>query len=296
MNLYMPLHRSARVLSAVAALLGSAQAQDAGTSYVFGQFGDEFRLTLESKVGYYFRFQASPDLSQSFTNVAIALGDPGPTLVHRAEEGETRFFFRFEPISLFAPRDSDGDGMDDRYELERPDRLDPMDPDDARELGPDGQPNLAAYLRTLFGSPRLPPQFISREATVFNFGQPTASVEIISREVSVFNSLPGSGAPLTEFSQAISREVTVFNFGSPAATEEAISRELSVFNFGAPPHGTEAIGRELTVYNAEPASASPFADFPSVVSREVTVFNFGQPSAAMEAISREVTVLNFQEP
>lgn len=53
MNLYNPLHRSALLLSSVVALLGPAQAQDAGTSYAFGQFGDEYRLTLEGKVGHF---------------------------------------------------------------------------------------------------------------------------------------------------------------------------------------------------------------------------------------------------
>ena len=285
MKLYMPLHRSALLLSAVVALLGPAHAQDSGASYVFGQFGDEYRLTLESKVGYYFGFQASPDLGQSFTNVAIALGDPGPTLIHKPVEGETRFFFRFEPISVFAPRDSDRDGMDDLWELTH--GLDALDPADASQASPNiaGLTNLEEYRRR-FGLGAERPQFYSREVSLFNFGAPTARFEAISREQSVYN----FGSPPFRI-EAVGRELSIFNGERPptAGYPEAYSREVSVYNFGAPPFRTEAIGREVSVFNGERPA---IAGYPEAYSREVSLFNFGAPIARVEAISREVSVFN----
>jgi hypothetical protein len=285
MNLYKPLHRSALLLCSVVALLGPAQAQDAGTSYVFGQFGDEYRLTLESKVGFYFGFQASPDLSQSFTNVAIALGDPGPTLVHRPEDGETRFFFRFEPISVFAPRDSDRDGMDDLWELTHD--LDALDPADANQASPNiaGLTNLEEYRRR-FGLSAERPQYYSREVSLFNFGVPTARFEAISREQSVFN----FGSPPFRI-EAVGRELSIFNGERPptAGYPEAYSREVSLYNFGSPPFRIEAIGRELSVFNGERPA---IGGYPEAYSREVSLFNFGAPTARVEAISREVSVFN----
>jgi hypothetical protein len=285
MNLYQPIHRSALLLSSLVALLGPAQAQDQGASYVFGQFGDEYRLTLEGTVGFYFGFQGSPDLGQSFTNVAIALGDPGPTLVHRAGEGEMRFFFRYEPISVFAPRDSDRDGMDDLWELTH--GLDALDPTDASQASPNiaGLTNLEEYRRR-FGLNGEKPQFYSREVSLFNFGAPTARFEAISREQSVFN----FGSPPFRI-EAVGRELSIFNGERPptAGYPEAYSREVSVHNFGAPPFRIDAIGRELSVFNGERPA---IGGYPEAYSLEVSLFNFGAPTARVEAISREVSVFN----
>jgi hypothetical protein len=285
MKLYVPLHRFAQLLSAVVALLGAAQAQDADTPYTFGRSGDEYRLTLDSKVGYYFGFQTSPDLDLAFTNVAIALGDPGPTLIHKPVEGETRFFFRFEPISVFAPRDSDRDGMDDLWELTH--GLDALDPADASQASPNiaGLTNLEEYRRR-FGLGAERPQFYSREVSLFNFGAPTARFEAISREQSVYN----FGSPPFRI-EAVGRELSIFNGERPptAGYPEAYSREVSVHNFGAPPFRIDAIGRELSVFNGERPA---IGGYPEAYSLEVSLFNFGAPTARVEAISREVSVFN----
>lgn len=263
----------------------SSRAQDADTPYTFGPFGDEYRLTLGTTVGYYFGFQASPDLGQSFTNVALVLGDPGPTLVLKPEEGETQFFLRFEPISVFAPRDSDRDGMDDLWELIH--GLDPLAAADAGQASPNfaGLTNLEEYRRR-FGLSAAKPQYHSREVSLFNHGAPTALFEAISREQSVFN----FGSPPFRL-EALGRELSVFNGerGPIAGYPEAYSREVSLYNFGAPPFRTEAIGREVSVFNGERPA---LAGYPESYSREVSVFNLGAPTAGLEAISREVTVFN----
>lgn len=283
---HFPNLRAAVVLLlALVAVAAPARAQEADTPYTFGPFGDEYRLTLGATVGYYFRFQASPDLGRSFTNVALAFGDPGPTLVLKPEEGETQFFLRFEPISVFAPRDSDRDGMDDLWELAR--GLDPLDVTDAAKASPDtaGLTNLEAY-RLRFGLSAAKPQYHSREVSLFNHGAPSALFEAISREQSVFN----FGSPPFRI-EALGRELSVFNGERPpiAGYPEAYSREVSLYNFGAPPFRTEAIGREVSVFNGERPA---LAGYPESYSREVSVFNLGAPIARVEAISREVSVFN----
>ena len=193
---------------------------------------------------------------------------------------------RIAAISVFSPRDSDGDRIDDLYELEHPEILNPLDPTDAA-LDPDnnGLTHQQEY-RTLRGLNIDPDQYLSREVTSFNFGLPTARIEAMSREVSAFN---GERPPPTDLPQMLSREVTAFNFGQPSSPVEAISRESSVFNFGVPVFPTEALSREVSVFNGERPPPTPIA---IAVSREVTVFNFGLPIVGVEAISREVSVFN----
>lgn len=269
-------------------MLVVAQAQDPGRRYTFGMVGDEYRLSVEPTVGYYFRFQATPEIGRSFTNVALALGDPGPILLHRPEEGESMFFLRFEPISVFAPRDSDGDGMDDLWELTH--NLNPLDAADAGQASPNiaGLTNLEEYRRR-FGLNGDKPQFYGREVSLFNYGAPTARYEAISREHSVFNL---GSAPFRI--EAVGRELSVFNGEHPgiAGYLEAYSREQSVFNFGSPPFRLEAVGREISVLNGERPGLPGYSE---TYSREVSLFNLGAPAARSEAISREVSVFNHIE-
>jgi hypothetical protein len=233
----------------------------------------------------------------TFTNVGASLGSPGPVWSYSVAVGPQHGFFRVQSHSVFDPKDSDQDGIDDRYELQHSNCLDPLDYYDASQpCLTNGMSNYQFYLRELFGGPGVALQFFSREESVFNFGQPTARLEAISPEVSVYSAWPGSGPPTTEFNQSFSREVTTWNFGSPSAPVEAISREATVFNFGQPTAPVEAISKEVSVYSAFPGSGPPTTEFNNVYSRELTVFNFGTPSATWEAISREITVLNFEDP
>lgn len=203
----------------------------------------------------------------------------------------TRGFFRAAPLNKYAPADTDGDGIDDVYELNHSDVLDPLNPHDGSQLSPGGGglTNFQVY-QNLFGilSYKIlqregrevsvfnfggAPGFdsVSREQSIFNFGSPSATWEANSREVSLYN---GQAVPVSDLAQRESREWTVFNFGSPSATKEANSREISLYN----------------------GQAVPVSDLLQRESREWSVFNFGSPSATREAISREVSVLNFDEP
>ena len=257
-----------------------------GFPYTFTKVGPEYRLTLQSDPEHYFGFQHTGDLLQPFSTLKMALGNPGPMFGYTPGQGESRAFFRAEGISVFAPRDSDGDSMDDLWELTHS-YLDPLDPTDAAKPSPNipGFTNLDEY-RFLFSYDADKPQYYGREASVFNFGAPTAAFEAISREQSIFNF--GTAFYSVE---AVAREVSVFNGEHVpiAGYPEVYSRESSIYNFGSPLFSMEATGREVSVFNGEHV---PIAGYPEIYSRETSVFNFGVPTASIEAISREVSVFN----
>jgi hypothetical protein len=155
----------------------------------FTKNGDSFRLTLQQNSAVYFGVHHTADLLQPFTTIAMALGTPGPVFEYTPDPGETRGFFRLEGIPMYAPADSDFDGMDDVWELQHPTYLDPLDSADGFALSPEpdaaGMTNLE-YYRYRFGLGTNKPQCYSREVSLFNHGAPIYAVEAISREVSVF--------------------------------------------------------------------------------------------------------------
>ena len=197
--------------------------------------------------GVYYLLEHSPDLIQ-WAPADMSLGIDS---VLDLEPGVTKGFFRAVPYSKFSPQDTDGDGIDDIYELTHSSVLDPLNPNDGSSLAPGGGglTNYQVYLNLFgilsykilqregrevsvfnFGS-GTPFEAITREQSVFNFGSPSATVEASSREISLFN---GQAVPVSDLLQRETREWSVFNFGSPSASYEAISREVSVLNFTEP--------------------------------------------------------------
>jgi hypothetical protein len=246
---------------------------------------ETLELHLPRNPLYYFYLQQSTDL-RHFTPFSMVLGDEARIWTLSTEEIPARFF-TLRQISLFAPEDTDRDGIDDLYEIRHP-VLNPLDPYDAGfDSGKNGLTYLQEY-RAIYALGSNPPEVYSREVSSFNFGAPLDAA--VSRELSVYN----FGAPLAAV-EALSREVSVFNgeAGDALATNirEVYSREVSTYNFGAPLVAVEALSREVSVFNGEagPALAS---DLREVYSREVSTFNFGAPTSPTEAISREVSVFN----
>jgi hypothetical protein len=245
--------------------------------------------------GKYFLLEYSEDLI-NWVAADMTLGEPSRLEI---VPGVQKGFFRAIPYGKHAPLDSDGDGIDDVYELNHP-HLNPLDPTDGPKfaLGGGGLTNYQVYLNLFritnyrilqresrevsvfnFGSPSATFEANSREQSVFNFGSPSATIEANSREISLYN---GQYVPYSDLAQIETREVSVFNFGSnPGSTP------------GGPPALAEVITKEVSVYNGQHV---PYSDLAQIESREVSVFNFGSPSAPLEAISREVSVLNFEEP
>jgi hypothetical protein len=243
-------------------------------------------VEFNEEPGSYYLLESSTDLVH-WGPADMSAGIPSTLDI---TPGVNQAFFRAIPYSKYAPLDTDGDGIDDLYELTH--NLDPLDPTDGSKLAPGGggMTNYQVYL-SLFkitsyrilqresrevsvynlGSPSATFEANSREQSIFNFGSPSATVEANSREISIYN---GQAVPISDLAQIESREWSVFNFNSPSASYEATSREVSLYN----------------------GQAVPVSDLAQVESREVSVFNFGSPSATLEAISREVSVLNFTEP
>lgn len=253
--------------------------------------------------GSYYLLQFSPDLIQ-WRPADMSLGDASQMDIDPAVR---KGFVRAIPYSKFAPLDTDGDGIDDAYELNHPAILDPLDPSDGSKLSPGGGglTNYQVYLNLFRITSYRILQREGREVSIFNFGSPSALFEANTREQSVFN----FGSPSAAF-EATSRELSLYNGAAVPVSDllQIETREFSVFNFGSAPGGGGSSGggdpggsiligyansRELSVFNGQ---AVPYSDILQIETREVSVFNFGSPTAPVDAISREVSVLNFTEP
>lgn len=284
-------------------ILTSAAAAQLNTIQNFQLIDGVAVVEFAEDPGAYYLLQFSHDLV-TWEPADMTLG--GPSQVEIAP-GVPRGFFRAIPYSKFAPLDSDGDGIDDAYELTHPSILDPLDPSDGSKLSPGGGglTNYQVYLGLFritsykilqregrevsifnFGSPSATFEANSREQSIFNFGSPSAAVEANSREISLYN---GQAVPISDLLQIETREFSVFNFGSAPGGGGSSG--------GGDPGGSILIGyansRELSVFNGQ---AVPYSDLLQIETREVSLFNFGGPTAAIEVISREVSVLNFTEP
>ncbi len=268
-----------------ACLLMSAAAAHASTLLLERTGPDALELRTEQNSAIYYYLEQSSDLL-SFGPFSMALGDAPAVWPLTVDPAFPYLFFRATGISVFAPNDTDGDYIDDLYELRHP-LLDPLNPADADLPDPEGGGlTFLQVYRQRFGLGDEPPQVYSREVSAFNFGAPLEAA--LSREVVLFN----FGAPHYAI-EALSREITLFNGeGGPAPGDipEVYSREMTAYNFGSPPQPGEVLSRELTVFNGDGGPSS--AGIPEVYSREITTFNFGSPIASLEAISRELSVFN----
>lgn len=273
-----------------------------GTYFQFGySLGDSnlaVRFDLTPDLANYYILEAGSNLD-AFAPQAMAYGGGDgtwATLVITADVPEK--FWRVRRWPAATALDTDGDGIDDVYELSH--GLDPLAPADAAL--PSGYSDNAGVPLSWLEQYRYHFVFntvlynsVAREVSVFNFGQATANYE------------------------ALGREVSVFNFGQPSANLEAVSRELSVFNSFPDTDGDGIEDSYEFNHGLDPLAAGD-ANLPSgftdehnapltwlelyrhnfgqnvvlfdAVSREVSAFNFGQSSAGSEAISREVSVFN----
>lgn len=243
-----------------------------------------FTLSTPQNSAVYYYLQQSTDL-QTFHPFSMALGDTASEWPMTYEVQYPSRFFTALGISVYAPRDTDGDYIDDIYELRHP-FLDPLNANDARMTVPGTSLTYLEQYRQIFGLSSAPPQIYSREVSAFNFG--TAYESAVSREITAFN----FGAAIFSV-EAHSREVSLFNGqGGPAQGEvpEVYSREVSAYNFGSPPFSVEAHSREMTVFNGAGGPAQ--GDIPEIYSREVSAYNDGAPIHSIESISREVSIFN----
>ena len=295
--MYLRKHRMASPPALLAWLMTCAISQTA-TLTIHEDTQGSVNLHIDADPLSYFFLKQSTDL-ENFTPFSMVLGIQPTTWPLSTEDVPTRFF-QVTQISLFAPEDSDGDGIDDVYEIRHP-ILNPLDGTDAALPSGNGMLTYLQEYRATFGFNTNPPEALSRAVSAFNFG--TAFDSAISREIDVFNfgeslrstisrevSVFNLGAPPYS-SRSFSREISVFNGDSGILTEvaEAYSREISLFNIGASYSSIDVVSRETSVFNGGFISNSGIAE---VHSRENSVFNFGAPSSSVNAVSREVSILN----
>jgi hypothetical protein len=99
----------------------------------------------ESETNSYYVLYQGESVRQVNRLLAVVLGTPQLHTFSTAAQGQTSFY-RVQRVPLDQPLDSDGDGINDAYELFRPAFLNPLDPADAlRDYDGDGRTNLQEY-------------------------------------------------------------------------------------------------------------------------------------------------------
>ena len=119
--------------------------------------GGEVTVEVPSDLDHYYVLHQNPDLGEVTTPVDIALGTQGSTQLRDPNSAfPARSFFTVERIPLALPRDSDGDGIDDAYELLHSTFLHPLDSGDASgDPDNNGLTHLQEYLQSRSSQPRL---------------------------------------------------------------------------------------------------------------------------------------------
>ncbi|MBL9176289.1 MAG: hypothetical protein JNL10_22290 [Verrucomicrobiales bacterium] len=109
--------------------------------------GGHFQVTFPGDPSSYFLLRRGRTLGGPSFPVALGLGPSGPQQLRDPEgAGPGSAFFSIERRPRSAPLDSDGDGLDDVYELSHPAILSPLDPSDAAgDPDADGATNLEEY-------------------------------------------------------------------------------------------------------------------------------------------------------
>ncbi len=179
-------------LAVLSLLFSAAHAAELRISEVRLDSGGRLQVTAPAEVtGYYILLRGS-GLGQLQTSVALALGaaapvtltDPTPT------QRSATAFYRLQQVPLAQPLDTDGDGIDDAYELGHATDLSPLDPADASRSAGDGRTWLARYRTDTQGattvvetSPRESEGDVSvTRETFVRFSAPLAADALISQD------------------------------------------------------------------------------------------------------------------
>ena len=192
--------------------------------------GRAIHYTIPENTSTYYVLERSQDLA-GFSAIRMFLGQPAPVLEFTFDlRLQPQCFFRVGELSVFSPRDTDGDGIDDVYELQHPGLLDPLDPTDAWKVSSgSGLSNYAEYLRDRFGDQNGVVNLFSAETSVLvgKAIEVPGVPEVLSRETSV---LLGPAIELHSVAEVYSREVSVLVGPAieVARVPEVYSREVSV--------------------------------------------------------------------
>jgi hypothetical protein len=115
------------------------------TNWDVAPFGTRtVRFTTDAS-SYYILYRGSV-VTNITQPISIALGVAGSLILQDTSSQTTAQFYRVARIPLTQPLDSDGDGMDDVFELTYAGCLNPLDPTDASvDCDGDGRSNLQEY-------------------------------------------------------------------------------------------------------------------------------------------------------
>ncbi|MBL9167659.1 MAG: VCBS repeat-containing protein [Verrucomicrobiales bacterium] len=143
------------------AYVGDPLSYGSGLSMRYGDFGGFFELhgpsfqpngslviPYSSSREFYFTLYRTNLITHTETPIALQRGvdGTGTFIDSTAPAGATLENYRLLAVPLERPVDADGDGLDDLYELDRPQILNPLDPTDASEdADHDGYTNKAEY-------------------------------------------------------------------------------------------------------------------------------------------------------
>lgn len=105
------------------------------------------RLTHGREAGSYYILRQGDDVMEIQTAVGVAGEGVEPnTFRHTPSPGANQQFYVVQQVPVDAPLDTDGDGIDDLYELARPGFLNPVDPGDGSlDYDGDGRTNKQEY-------------------------------------------------------------------------------------------------------------------------------------------------------
>lgn len=99
--------------------------------------GGRVEIRFEGAADSYYVLRRTEQVQLPLAPVNLARGVEGPHILTDPQPPVNAAFYRVEQIPLASPLDSDNDGLDDVYELERSTVLDPLDAGDAGD-DPDG--------------------------------------------------------------------------------------------------------------------------------------------------------------
>ncbi|MEZ5302985.1 MAG: hypothetical protein R3F11_20445 [Verrucomicrobiales bacterium] len=186
-----------------------------------------------SEEGYYYRLIRNADLTEVSTAVALGLASPPAALLRDDDPPAGRAFYQIQRLLITAALDTDGDRIDDVYELQRSAILDPLDPFDASE-DPDGNglSHLSEYLaatapltRIAATSPRPGEQGVAlTRETVLRFSAPLSpAVRLLPDRISA--RAAGGSLPARLHLAKDRRSVTMF-YGEPLPPDAEVTVEV----------------------------------------------------------------------
>lgn len=153
----------------------------------------------QARTGAYYLLQRGTSLRDISLPVAAQLGTAGVATLRDNTALAATGFYRLLEIPLTQPRDTDGDGIDDVYELELVGQLNPLDPTDAG-LDPDG--NGLSFLQEYQRDGRIVTRIVKTSPTpgesgvavtretILHFDRPLAA-DVVLAQTNLFASFGG---------------------------------------------------------------------------------------------------------